>query len=91
MRIKTNRLLLGIVLLVVFANTTARAFYDPGTQRWLNRDPLGDIASLPVIVALVSPSIELVDGDAMSEGKSFDAWIDVNGNLYAPFRNENEH
>jgi hypothetical protein len=40
MRTKTSRLLLGIVLLVVFAHISASAFYDPGTQRWLNRDPI---------------------------------------------------
>lgn len=28
--------------LTLLALEPARAFYDPGTQRWLNRDPLGD-------------------------------------------------
>src|SRR5262245_29863150 len=30
-------------------------FYSPSLQRWLNRDPLGDIASLPVMTADISP------------------------------------
>ena len=41
---KTNAVLVILAMLTYFvALNTARAFYDPGTQRWLNRDPLGEI------------------------------------------------
>lgn len=33
-------------------------FYDPNTQRWLNRDPLGDDGSLVYAVAKIEPRIE---------------------------------
>ena len=45
MKAKTNAVLVILVLLSYFSGlNTANAFYDPGTQRWLNRDPLGDFA-----------------------------------------------
>jgi len=35
---------IALVLLALFGSLhTASAYYDPGVQRWLNRDPLGDI------------------------------------------------
>ena len=38
-----NTLLILIALLTNWAGlSNANAFYDPGTQRWLNRDPAGD-------------------------------------------------
>lgn len=32
----------AFVTFLFFSTETAFAFYDPGTQRWLNRDPLGE-------------------------------------------------
>jgi hypothetical protein len=60
MRTKTSRLLLGIVMLLLFANISASAFYDPGTQRWLNRDPVGDIVALnQLTISQIVPQLPL--------------------------------
>ena len=34
-----------LLLFLAFAATSASAFYDPGTQRWLNRDPHREVGS----------------------------------------------
>jgi len=36
---------LPVLLLFLFSLQVASAFYDPGVQRWLSRDPLGDPGS----------------------------------------------
>ena len=38
-------LLAALLSMLFFSPTSAPAYYDPGTQRWLNRDPLADIGS----------------------------------------------
>ena len=41
MKSRTNAVLMGLALLVYFTGLgTASAFYDPGAQRWINRDPI---------------------------------------------------
>ena len=41
MQTRTNAILVVVTLLVYFSGLRpAHAFYDPGMQRWLNRDPL---------------------------------------------------
>jgi RHS repeat-associated protein len=43
-----NKLALGLLLLSLFPVQRASAYYDPGAQRWINRDPLADTpARLP--------------------------------------------
>jgi hypothetical protein len=43
---KTNLILIVVTLLAYWIGLcNASAFYDPGTQRWLNRDPLGERGS----------------------------------------------
>ena len=43
MKTYITRLLWALALLAVLSATNpASAHYDPGTQRWINRDPLGD-------------------------------------------------
>jgi hypothetical protein len=42
MKSNTNRLILVLTLLFVGMVEVANAFYDPGLQRWINRDPMGD-------------------------------------------------
>ena len=43
MKAKTNAVLVILAMLAYFGEIhTASAFYDPGTQRWLNRDPFGE-------------------------------------------------
>ena len=44
MKTKTYTVLIVVVLLTYWLGLcNASAFYDPGTQRWLNRDPLDEI------------------------------------------------
>jgi hypothetical protein len=52
MSAKSSRFVWVAMVLVSFMHVGANAFYDPVTQRWLNRDPLGDNARL----AYPSPS-----------------------------------
>ncbi len=40
---KTRMILVGMVLLALLSSShMASAYYDPGVQRWLNRDPIGE-------------------------------------------------
>ncbi len=65
----------------------ANAFYDPGLQRWINRDPLGDIASLPLITTVIAPGVQAEGNGGMNSDDFFDAWVDVNRNSYGAMRN----
>ena len=45
MKTRLNLAGITLVLLALFGSLpSASAYYDPGVQRWLNRDPLGDVA-----------------------------------------------
>jgi uncharacterized protein RhaS with RHS repeats len=47
MKAKTNAFLITVALLAFWVGLcNASAFYDPGTQRWLNRDPIGELGGL---------------------------------------------
>lgn len=52
--------LLGVLTL----STTASAYYDPGAQRWINRDPIGEevAANLHSFVANRVPNDSEIDG-----------------------------
>ncbi len=74
--------------MIVSMVEVANAFYDPGLQRWLNRDPLGDIAGLPLMTADVAPWVDYDDvGAEESNSDSMDAWAQVNQNLYGGIGN----
>jgi len=58
---KTRRLrllLLWATLAVVFP---AQAFYDPGVQRWINRDPIGETRGMNLYVFCGNNGIDRVD------------------------------
>jgi len=38
--------ILIIPLLTLICQHTASAYYDPGVQRWINRDPISDAGSM---------------------------------------------
>lgn len=38
-----EKLVCGLLLLLMLSAERAWAYYDPGVQRWLNRDPLGEL------------------------------------------------
>ena len=72
--------LVSVFWLLLVAN--ASAFYDPGLQRWINRDPLGDIGSFVCQTAGAALWDESDDSSEMAEGDVFDAWTQVNRNLF---------
>lgn len=86
---KSNTKNLLVILIVAFVSmvVSANAFYDPGLQRWINRDPLGDIASLPLDAGVISLSVNDDDGDAMMGEEDFSAWTAINQNLYGALGN----
>lgn len=86
---KSNATCLPIILVAAIVSIVeaAHAFYDPGLQRWVNRDPLGDIASLPLTTATIKPNIEVEQNEVMTNDEFQDAWIRVNGNLYGAIGN----
>jgi hypothetical protein len=86
MSAKSYRFVWAVIVLVTFANISASAFYDPGTQRWLNRDPLGDIASLPVMTEGITPW-DQSDADDLDDGEFLELWTDINRNLYGAMGN----
>ena len=57
---KLNAKCLLVILIAAFVSTAevANAFYDPGLQRWINRDPLGDVGSVPMLARAYAPRIE---------------------------------
>ena len=47
MKIKSNAVLIVVALLAYWAGLcNASAFYDPGTQRWVNRDPIEEYGGI---------------------------------------------
>jgi len=77
MKTQTEPLIWLLTLLaMVSAPQLASAYYDPGVQRWINRDPLGDGGSLvfasngfdPVVDLAVSGfEVEIVEGPNLYE------------------------
>jgi hypothetical protein len=59
MKTKTNHLLLLLALFC--APHLASAYYDPGAQRWINRDPIGERGGLNVYRFLRSDPMRNLD------------------------------
>jgi len=73
MKTRLNLTKIVLVLLALFGSLhTASAFYDPGVQRWLNRDPL----------AAQTPQ------DHRLWGNKLQIEVEQAANLYWPFGNE---
>ena len=87
---KTRVKYLTIILIAAFVGMAevANAFYDPGLQRWINRDPLGDSGSLAYKSAASAPHSEPRGSGEVSNGQVLDAWIEVNRNLYGAMHND---
>ena len=51
----------SIVTLMMLLRTSALAFYDPGTQRWINRDPIGELGGLNLYGFVLNSPINSVD------------------------------
>jgi hypothetical protein len=67
MKAKTNTLLIVVALLAYWVGLcNASAFYDPGAQRWLNRDPLGEIAGVNNFSMLLNTQFSVRQFEATS-------------------------
>ncbi len=87
MKLNAKRLLVILIAVFVGMVEVANAFYDPGLQRWINRDPLGDIASLPLTTHSASVPAQ-TDGDGTAiDGDFFNAWVGINQNNYGTMHN----
>jgi RHS repeat-associated protein len=60
-------------------------YYEPNLQRWVNTDPLGDLGSLVYITSFGASQFESIG--APNDAALFDAWAEVNRNLYAALGN----
>jgi RHS repeat-associated protein len=58
-------------------------FYDPTLQRWLNRDPLGDISCLVIATAESTPWLDHDDdaSDTGTQDEALQTFAEVNRNL----------
>jgi uncharacterized protein RhaS with RHS repeats len=63
-----------------------RRFYDPNLQRWLNRDPLGDIGSLVYLAPALDQNNES-DDDEIGDDDLQNAWNQDNINLFSSLGN----
>ena len=83
MKSNIKRHLAILIAMFVGMVEVANAFYDPGLQRWINRDPLGDAKSTPVLNGDNAPWIDRdeVDGDESVSVEMMRVFIQVNQNL----------
>jgi uncharacterized protein RhaS with RHS repeats len=62
MELRLNLTRIGLVLIILLGGLhTARAFYDPGSQRWLNRDPIEEIGGFNLYGFVNNSPISTVD------------------------------
>ncbi len=81
---KSNIKLLLLILIAAFVSMVevASAFYDPGLQRWINRDPLSDHGSLAHKSTASMPSNEAADTRGELSRQAEDSWMKVNRNVF---------
>ena len=86
---KTKTRFVGwMLVLICMVSVKALAFYDPGVQRWVNRDPLGDVGSLVYQVAGDLPWEEYSVDAEVSQSEFQEAWVEINRNLYGAISND---
>lgn len=83
MKAEKNAVLVVVALLYWLGLCNASAFYDPGAQRWLNRDPLGDLGSLAYFASSLVQDNESDDSGELTGDELLGAWSQVNLNLHA--------
>jgi RHS repeat-associated protein len=62
-------------------------YYEPNLQRWLNQDPLGDIAGLPMMTVGIAQWSESYNGGGMTDGEFQGAMVRVSLSLYTAIAN----
>ena len=84
---KTKTRFFGWMFVVTcLISMNALAFYDPGVQRWVNRDPLGDVGSLVYQTTDTVPWGE-DQADDIGDSEFLELWTDINRNLYGAMGN----
>ena len=63
-------------------------FYDPNSQRWLNRDPLGDLGGLGYLAPRIDQDGDANDKGGMSDDDFLNIWSRLNSNLYGAIGND---
>ena len=58
-------------------------YYSPNLQRWINRDPLGDIGSLSLLLPEITPTVSGV----LDKDEAFGTWTEINRNVLKAFNN----
>jgi hypothetical protein len=86
--IKTALLTALLAILLLLSAERASAWYDPTTQRWLNRDPLGDVASLAILAVPMAQEVGSQNTGEVTEGEFLNGWVEVNRNLYRAVGND---
>jgi len=61
-------------------------YYEPNLQRWINRDPLGDLGNLPVAINGM-PSADSDSGQESTDTGTLLFWAEMNCNLYTGIAN----
>jgi uncharacterized protein RhaS with RHS repeats len=62
MELRLNLTRIGLVLAILLGGLhTARAFYNPGPQRWLNRDPIQELGGNNLYTFVSNVSVNSVD------------------------------
>ena len=79
---------IALLPLLLILPERASAHYDPGTQRWLNRDPLADLASLAIMAAPMAREVSSESAGQATEGEFLNGWVEVNRNLYRAVAND---
>lgn len=99
-KLRLNLAKIGLVLVILLGGLhPASAFYDPGLQRWIERDPMGDIEGAAYIGALETPKIDYPnllertvkvkdENDSLSDSIALGDWSQANGNLFGGIAND---
>ena len=67
-----NKLLSAALLIFLLSLQAASAFYDPGLQRWVNRDPIGQAGGVNLYVFAGNNSMFLTDLFGLNPFQLFD-------------------
>ncbi len=56
-----SKFIIILLTMLSFSSATAFAYYDPGLQRWINRDPIGEKADCNLYEHVANSSINYID------------------------------
>jgi hypothetical protein len=79
-------MLVGLLLLLISLQT-ASAYYDPGVQRWINRDPIQERGGVNLysVVGNAPPNAVDEDGLVFTGSGYYQCIKDANGNVVCQF------